>query len=105
MDLWLIRGIFIAVVIIACYTLQPFGLAKFPAWAAGSAGLGVGEGERHVAADVDGALLLDHAAEQGGQLAQRVAIRAGRKDQASSRTPASSIGRLSSWPMVKPPGR
>ena len=67
--------------------------------------LRVGQGERHVAADIDGALLPDHAAEEGGQLAQRVAIRAGRKDQASSRRPASSIGRLSSWPIVMPPAR
>jgi len=42
MDLWLIRCIFISVVIIACYTLQPFGLARFPAWAAGLAGLVIG---------------------------------------------------------------
>src|SRR5579884_2924342 len=42
MDLWLIRSIFISVVVITCYTLQPFGLSRFPAWAAGLAGLVIG---------------------------------------------------------------
>jgi uncharacterized protein YacL len=42
MDLIIIRLVFIAVVAIACYTLQPFGLAKFPAWTAGCAGIGIG---------------------------------------------------------------
>jgi hypothetical protein len=34
MDLIIIRLAFIAVVALACYTLQPFGLARFPAWLA-----------------------------------------------------------------------
>jgi uncharacterized protein YacL len=42
MDLWLIRSIFISVVVITCYTLQPFGLSRFPPWAAGLAGLVIG---------------------------------------------------------------
>src|ERR1043166_7706261 len=41
-DLIIIRIVFIAVVAITCYTLQPFGLAKLPAWTAGCAGVGIG---------------------------------------------------------------
>jgi uncharacterized protein YacL len=42
MGLWFIRCIFISVVILTCYTLQPFGLAKFPGWVAILSGLGIG---------------------------------------------------------------
>jgi uncharacterized protein YacL len=40
--LWVIRFIFICVVILTCFTLQPFGLAKYPAWVAIVTGLGIG---------------------------------------------------------------
>jgi uncharacterized protein YacL len=39
MDLWIIRFLFLLVVTAACYFLQPFGLAKFPAWFAACAGV------------------------------------------------------------------
>ena len=42
MDLWIIRFVFIAVVSIACYELQPFGLSKFPALVSAFAGIGLG---------------------------------------------------------------
>ena len=42
MDLLIIRIVFIAVVAVACYELQPFGLAKFPAWMAAGAGIVLG---------------------------------------------------------------
>src|SRR5437762_1449951 len=42
MGLWFIRSIFICVVVLTCYTLQPFGLAKFPAWIAACSGLVIG---------------------------------------------------------------
>src|SRR5215475_6829392 len=42
MDLWLIRFIFIAVVAITCYELQPFGLSKFPAVVAAGSGVLLG---------------------------------------------------------------
>jgi uncharacterized protein YacL len=42
MDLFFIRIVFIAVVALVCYTLQPFGLARFAPWLAGCAGVGIG---------------------------------------------------------------
>ena len=42
MDLLLIRLVFIIVVAVACYYLQPFGLSRFPAWAGGLAGAAIG---------------------------------------------------------------
>ena len=42
MDLWLIRFVFIAVVAVACYELQPFGLSRFPAMVSVFAGVGLG---------------------------------------------------------------
>jgi len=42
MDLIFIRIVFIAIVVVACWELQPFGLARFPQWAAGGAGLIIG---------------------------------------------------------------
>jgi uncharacterized protein YacL len=42
MDLFIIRLVFIAVVGLACYHLQPFGLDKLPAWLAGCVGAAIG---------------------------------------------------------------
>src|SRR5690349_15851940 len=42
MDLLIIRIVFICVVATACYHLRPFGLANFPPWIAGLAGVGIG---------------------------------------------------------------
>jgi uncharacterized protein YacL len=42
MDLIIIRIVFIAIVAIACYHLQPFGLANLRPWIAGCAGAGIG---------------------------------------------------------------
>jgi uncharacterized protein YacL len=42
MGLWIIRAIFISVVVLTCYTLQPFGLARFSPWVAVVAGLVIG---------------------------------------------------------------
>jgi uncharacterized protein YacL len=42
MDLIIIRFVFIAIVAIACYHLQPFGLASLRPWVAGCAGAGIG---------------------------------------------------------------
>ena len=42
MDLIIIRLVFISVVAVACYHLKPFGLANFPAWISGCAGIGIG---------------------------------------------------------------
>ncbi len=42
MDLLIIRIVFISVVAVACYYLQPFGLARFPQWAAVCAGIFIG---------------------------------------------------------------
>ena len=42
MDLWLIRFVFITVVAIACWELEPFGLSRFPAPIAGLAGVLLG---------------------------------------------------------------
>jgi uncharacterized protein YacL len=42
MDLIIIRIVFIAIVAIACYHLQPFGLASLRPWVAGCAGAGIG---------------------------------------------------------------
>jgi len=42
MDLLFIRLAFIAVVALVCYNLQPFGLARFPHWLAGTAGVVIG---------------------------------------------------------------
>ncbi|HWX53503.1 MAG TPA: PIN domain-containing protein [Verrucomicrobiae bacterium] len=42
MDLWIIRIVFIGVVSIACYNLQPFGLARFSPWFAGCLGIVIG---------------------------------------------------------------
>jgi uncharacterized protein YacL len=44
MDLVIIRCVFIAIVAIACYHLQPFGLANFPRWVAACAGAAIGVG-------------------------------------------------------------
>jgi uncharacterized protein YacL len=42
MDLIIIRCVFILVVAVACYHLRPFGLANFPAWISGAAGVAIG---------------------------------------------------------------
>lgn len=42
MDLWLIRFVFIAVVAVACYELQPFGLSRFHGLISTGAGIGLG---------------------------------------------------------------
>src|SRR5436305_23947 len=42
MDLLLIRFVFIIVVAVACYYLQPFGLSRLPAWAGGLVGAAIG---------------------------------------------------------------
>src|SRR6266481_1363212 len=42
MDLFIIRIVFITVVAVACYHLQPFGLAKFSPWFAACAGVAIG---------------------------------------------------------------
>jgi uncharacterized protein YacL len=42
MDLLFIRLAFIAVVALVCYNLQPFGLARWPHWLAGTAGVFIG---------------------------------------------------------------
>jgi uncharacterized protein YacL len=42
MDLWLIRFVFITVVAVACYELQPFGLSKFHGLISAAAGIGLG---------------------------------------------------------------
>src|SRR5215471_3071614 len=42
MDLFFIRIVFIAVVAIACYHLQPFGLARVSPWLSASAGAIIG---------------------------------------------------------------
>jgi uncharacterized protein YacL len=42
MDLYIIRFVFILVVTVASYHLRPFGLANFPAWISGAAGVAIG---------------------------------------------------------------
>ena len=42
MDLFIIRIVFIAVVAVACYHLQPFGLARVTPWLSAGAGVIIG---------------------------------------------------------------
>ena len=44
MDLVIIRCVFIAIVAITCYHLQPFGLVNFPRYVAACAGAAIGVG-------------------------------------------------------------
>jgi uncharacterized protein YacL len=42
MDLFIIRLVFIGVIAVICYNLQPFGLARFSPWVAAAAGAAIG---------------------------------------------------------------
>jgi hypothetical protein len=52
----------------------------------------MGEGERHVAADVERALLPDQVAEQAGKGGQRAGTRTGREAMANRMSPPRNIG-------------